>query len=526
MLGSVPAFAQIGIGTKTPAPSAALEVTSSTNNKGILIPRITATQKDAIASPAQGLLVYQTTAPIGFYYYTGTSWKLMAIQTDLAGKVDKVDGKDLSSNDYSIAEKTKLAAITGTNTGDQTTITGNAGTATKLATARNINGVAFDGSTDITIAAAASAEQLTGTTLKSTVTGSSLTSVGTLGNLTVTNPIAGSVTGNAATATKLAATKNINGVAFDGSADITIAAAASAEQLTGTTLKSTVTGSSLTSVGTLGNLTVTNPIAGSVTGNAATATKLAASKNINGVAFDGSADITVPATAGTLTGIVAIANGGTNSTDVATAGGIGYGTGTSHAYTAAGTTGQVLSSNGAGVPTWITPASGGDTHTIGESYGGGIVFYVYDGGKHGLIAARTDQSIGIRWNGISYIRTSANANGVGAGLKNTTLIIAKEVTTNSNGDPLLAAATVCNEYSVTEIVGGISTTFGDWYLPSRYELNLLYSQKTVVGGFTLDSYWSSSENGNARAYFQIFSTGVQSFTFKDNLYRVRAVRAF
>jgi hypothetical protein len=359
MLGSVPAFAQIGIGTKTPAPSAALEVTSSTNNKGILIPRITATQKDAIASPAQGLLVYQTTAPIGFYYYTGTSWKLMAIQTDLAGKVDKVDGKDLSSNDYSIAEKTKLAAITGTNTGDQTTITGNAGTATKLATARNINGVAFDGSTDITIAAAASAEQLTGTTLKSTVTGSSLTSVGTLGNLTVTNPIAGSVTGNAATATKLAATKNINGVAFDGSADITIAAAASAEQLTGTTLKSTVTGSSLTSVGTLGNLTVTNPIAGSVTGNAATATKLAATKNINGVAFDGSADITVPATAGTLTGIVAIANGGTNSTDVATAGGIGYGTGTSHAYTAAGTTGQVLSSNGAGVPTWITPASGG-----------------------------------------------------------------------------------------------------------------------------------------------------------------------
>jgi hypothetical protein len=53
MLVSVPAFAQIGIGTKTPAPSAALEVTSSTNNKGILIPRITATQKDAIASPAQ-----------------------------------------------------------------------------------------------------------------------------------------------------------------------------------------------------------------------------------------------------------------------------------------------------------------------------------------------------------------------------------------------------------------------------------------------------------------------------------------
>jgi hypothetical protein len=153
MLGTVPAIAQIGIGTKTPAPSAALEVTSSTNNKGILIPRVTATQKDAIASPAQGLLVYQTTAPIGFYYYTGTSWKLMAIQTDIASKVDKVDGKDLSSNDYTTAEKTKLAAITGTNTGDQTTITGNAGTATKLASPRTINGVAFDGTANITVTA-------------------------------------------------------------------------------------------------------------------------------------------------------------------------------------------------------------------------------------------------------------------------------------------------------------------------------------------------------------------------------------
>jgi hypothetical protein len=153
MLVSVPAFAQIGIGTKTPAPSAALEVTSSTNNKGILIPRVTATQKNAIASPAEGLLVYQTTAPIGFYYYTGGAWKLMAIQTDLASKVDKVNGKDLSSNDYTTTEKTKLLAITGTNTGDQTTITGNAGTATKLASPRTINGVAFDGTANITVTA-------------------------------------------------------------------------------------------------------------------------------------------------------------------------------------------------------------------------------------------------------------------------------------------------------------------------------------------------------------------------------------
>ena len=91
------------------------------------------------------------------------------------------------------------ATVSGTNTGDQTTITGNAGTSTKLATARKINTVDFDGSADITVTAAAGT--LTGTSLNSTVTGSSLTSVGTLTNLTVTNAIAGSITGNAATVT-------------------------------------------------------------------------------------------------------------------------------------------------------------------------------------------------------------------------------------------------------------------------------------------------------------------------------------
>jgi hypothetical protein len=136
---------------------------------------------------------------------TNTNLNLKANTTDvttsLATKVDKVTGKELSSNDYTTAEKTKLAAITGTNTGDQTTVSGNAGTATKLSTPRNINGVAFDGSGDITITSTVDAGTLTGTTLKSTITGSSLTSVGTLLNLTVTNPIVGSITGNTTTAT-------------------------------------------------------------------------------------------------------------------------------------------------------------------------------------------------------------------------------------------------------------------------------------------------------------------------------------
>ena len=54
---------------------------------------------------------------------------------------------------------------------------------------------------------------------------------------------------------------------------------------------------------------------------------------------------------------LAIASGGTNSTTTPTAGGIAYGTGTAYAFSAIGTTGQVLTSQGAGAPTWTTPTS-------------------------------------------------------------------------------------------------------------------------------------------------------------------------
>ncbi len=132
------------------------------------------------------------------------------------------------------------------------------GSAATLTTARNINGVAFNGSADITVTTAAGT--LTGNTLASGVTASSLTSVGTLTNLSVTNTITGSVSGNAGTATKLATARAINGVDFDGSAAITVTAAAGT--LTGTTLNSTVVTSSLTSVGTLNGLTVNKSTTG------------------------------------------------------------------------------------------------------------------------------------------------------------------------------------------------------------------------------------------------------------------------
>ncbi len=63
----------VGIGTATPDASALLDLTSI--SKGVLAPRMTASQRAAIASPAQGLLVYQTDGvQLGFWYYSGTAW--------------------------------------------------------------------------------------------------------------------------------------------------------------------------------------------------------------------------------------------------------------------------------------------------------------------------------------------------------------------------------------------------------------------------------------------------------------------
>ena len=75
--------AQVGIGTTTPNASSALEVQSTT--KGILVSRMTAAQKTAIASPAEGLMVYQTDAPIGLWMYISGAWVRLTTANDLLG---------------------------------------------------------------------------------------------------------------------------------------------------------------------------------------------------------------------------------------------------------------------------------------------------------------------------------------------------------------------------------------------------------------------------------------------------------
>jgi len=72
MLFTALSYSQVGINTNNPDASSALDIESTTG--GILIPRLTETQRDAISSPATGLMIYQTDQATGFYFYDGTAW--------------------------------------------------------------------------------------------------------------------------------------------------------------------------------------------------------------------------------------------------------------------------------------------------------------------------------------------------------------------------------------------------------------------------------------------------------------------
>ncbi|MCF8269802.1 MAG: DUF1566 domain-containing protein [Crocinitomicaceae bacterium] len=159
---------------------------------------------------------------------------------------------------------------------------------------------------------------------------------------------------------------------------------------------------------------------------------------------------------------------------------------------------------------------------IGQTYQGGIIFYLDASGCHGLISAPTDQSTGILWWNGSYTDTYASGSGLFDGDGNCYMI------RRSQGDCVSCnAAEICLDLSL-----GV---YSDWYLPSKYELNLMYQnigQGNIlglgnVGGFASYGYWSSTELGFSFAWIFNFIDGNASGNyFKYNPFYVRAVRAF
>jgi len=199
----------------------------------------------------------------------------------------------------------------------------------------------------------------------------------------------------------------------------------------------------------------------------------------------------------------------------------------------------ILEDNTANAAVWTIAAAPAVKYAIGDTGpAGGIVFYVTAGGLRGLEAAPTDHNTGtgFRWDSVDIPNTDtgAIADGIGAGDMNTTLIIAETA-----GDQATYAAGI----AANLVISHLGVDYGDWYLPSKFELNLMWINLAdpigdgravgfdadSLGGFSSTFYWSSSQSTSSsfHAWSQQFLNGVQSVPLlKTYTLRVRAVRAF
>jgi len=155
---------------------------------------------------------------------------------------------------------------------------------------------------------------------------------------------------------------------------------------------------------------------------------------------------------------------------------------------------------------------GQTNHYVGESFGGGIVFYVYDGGKHGLITSTVDRSVRIQRQNSTSAATNAVTDGIAADKFNTERISAIK-SVEDDDDPIYF------NYQ--------DSYYSDWYMPSKYELNLLYLNRSVLGGY--DDFakgWSSTEDSRVNAWFKSFAAGGAFSNGKDDVLYVRVHRRF
>ena len=157
------------------------------------------------------------------------------------------------------------------------------------------------------------------------------------------------------------------------------------------------------------------------------------------------------------------------------------------------------------------PSAGGPYQISNTGPAGGIVFYITNGGLNGLEAAPVDQSNGVIWGCYGVDIAGAYGTEVGTGNANTVAIV------NGCSAPNFAAKAAADY---------IYNGYSDWFLPSKDELDLLYQQRNVVGGFTSNSYWSSTENDVYGAWNKNFNNGAPYGYLKNPMLPVRAVRAF
>ncbi len=158
------------------------------------------------------------------------------------------------------------------------------------------------------------------------------------------------------------------------------------------------------------------------------------------------------------------------------------------------------------------PYSAESTHYIGEYYGGGIVFHVSEDGQHGLICAVVDESTRKQRQNNAFTDTINFSGGVAGG-------------------KILTEGTITSGDTETEYVPVLADrrddNLSDWELATRYDLNKLYLNRHVIGGYgDFATGWKKIEVSSLNTWFQSFMTGARFTNGKDDQVYVRVVRKF
>ena len=159
----------------------------------------------------------------------------------------------------------------------------------------------------------------------------------------------------------------------------------------------------------------------------------------------------------------------------------------------------------AGGKIFITPSTSGNTT--------GKYFEAAPVAAQVLRKWATDTDPGIGLGNAETTVVGADGTAIGTGQQNTADIVAQ-----TGNVAATSAAVYCDEYTY----GG----FSDWFLPSKDELNELYLNQVIIGGFLSSYYSSSSEVSNEAFWFQSFIDGNPNTPYKNNAYYIRPVRSF
>lgn len=501
----------VGIGTASPDGSAILDIESI--SQGVLVPRMTASQRGAISNPAQGLLVYQTDGEQGFYFYDSSNWlglsagisdKITDADNDTKIQVEKSADEDIIRFDLGGVEQFRMVNQRLEPATSNTFFGKNAGFSQDLASSsfgHNL-GVGFqalrdntDGSYNLAIGSDALVQNTVGyrnvglgyRSLQNNITASNNVGVGVFA-LEFTNGDGNSSLGYQALRNNISGTNNTAlGIKADvGASNLTNATAIGANALVNSSnslilgdsarvgigtsspdnsalleLKSTSQGFLLPRLNQDQILAITNPAEGLVVYN--TVRK-------KPIYFDGTE---------------------WRSYD-----------GTNPLY-----------------------------YEVGDFHGGGVVFWVDGSGIHGLICGI--QELGTAEWGCSAIEivsgNGADGVAIGTGHLNTAAILMDCQTPG-------IAADLCDQY--------VYQSYSDWFLPSKEEFDAIVQQKSIIssvsvanGGNVLNDgfngieyYWTSSENGffigGWYAWWQTPSNGYQASSHKSNIASVRPIRRF